>query len=298
MAPQRRNHRSVTVADRQQGMTMPSKQEGTFAWHEGRVWWQRQGEGPAVVLCHGTPWSSQLWDGVAASLAREWTVYRWDMIGYGRSEKRPEQDVSLGAQGALFADLLEHWQLERPAVVAHDYGGAVSLRAHLIHGRPFLAMVLVDVVALAPWGSPFFHLVGEHAAVFEQLPPDLHRALVEQYIRGASHRGLSPDALERLVAPWTGEGGQAAFYRQIAQADQRFTDEIEPSYATIDVPVHLIWGTEDSWIPPERARRLQSMIPGSTLQLIDGAGHLAQLDAPEEVTAAIHRALHSPGREP
>jgi pimeloyl-ACP methyl ester carboxylesterase len=275
---------------------MTGIRDDTFAWREGRVRWQRQGGGPAVVLCHGTPWSSELWDATAASLARQWTVYRFDMIGYGRSEQRPDQDVSLDAQGALFADLLHHWQLERPAVVAHDYGGAVSLRAHLLHCRPFSSITLVNVVALAPWGSPFFRLVGEHADVFEQLPPELHRALVEQYIRGASHRGLSPEALETLVAPWTGRQGQAAFYRQIAQADQRFTVEIEPSYATIDVPVHLIWGIEDRWIPPERAHRLHSMIPGSTLELIEGAGHLVQLDAPEALSAAIRRALRSPGQ--
>ena len=47
-----------------------------------------------------------------------------------------------------------------PHVVAHDYGGAVALRAHLIHGRHFSSMVLVDVVALAPWGSPAFRLLG------------------------------------------------------------------------------------------------------------------------------------------
>jgi pimeloyl-ACP methyl ester carboxylesterase len=272
---------------------MTSEPTRAFEWRDGRVRWQCQGEGPAVVLCHGTPWSSELWDGVAASLAHTRTVYRWDMIGYGRSEKHPGQDVSLGAQGALFAALLDHWELARPAVVAHDYGGAVCLRAHLLHGRAFSSMTLIDVVALAPWGSPFFRLVGQHAAVFEQLPQDLHRALVEQYIRGASHHGLSPDELEMLVDPWTGKQGQPAFYRQIAQAEQRFTDEIEPGYATIEVPVQIIWGTEDRWIPPDRAHRLHAMIPGSTLQLIDGAGHLVHLDAPDELTAAIHRALRS-----
>lgn len=45
------------------------------------------------------------------------------------------------------------------------------------------------------------------------------------------------------LSPWLGEVGQAAFYRQIAQADERFTDEIEPLYASLDEPVHLIWET-------------------------------------------------------
>ena len=71
--------------------------------------------------------------------------------------------------GHVFADLLAHWGLERPHVVAHDFGGAVSLRAHLLHGATFASLALIDVVALRPWGSPFFSLVNNHAEVFGQL---------------------------------------------------------------------------------------------------------------------------------
>ena len=47
------------------------------------------------------------------------------------------------------------------------------------------------------------------------------------------------------VTPWTGESGQAAFYRQIAQMDQRYTDAIEVQLASIRCPVQLLWGEED-----------------------------------------------------
>ena len=151
------------------------------------------------------------------------------MPGYGRSSKDPAHAVDLGVQGELFADLLAEWGLERPHVVAHDFGGAVSLRALLLHGASYASLALVDVVALRPWGSPFFRLVHEHADVFTQLPPAIHRGAVEAYVRGASHRGLSDDQLETLVEPWSDEEGQHAFYAQIAQADERFTDEVEPS---------------------------------------------------------------------
>lgn len=270
---------------------MPDPLHRSYAWRGDTVRWSRMGEGPPVVLCHGTPWSSRVWDGVAASLAPNWTVYRWDMLGYGVSDQREGQDVSLAAQGELLAELLDHWGLARPAVVAHDYGGAVSLRTHLLHARAYSTLVLIDVVALAPWGSPFFRLVHDHAHVFEQLPAELHRALVQQYVRGASHRGLSDDQLELLVAPWSGVEGQAAFYRQIAQADERFTDEVEPLYPTLDLPVHIVWGTDDTWIPPDRAHRLHELIPGSALRLIEGAGHLVHFDAPAELAVAVHDAL-------
>lgn len=92
-----------------------------------------------------------------------------------------------------------------------------------------------------------------------------------------------------LVAPWTTDAGQQAFYRQIAQADERFTDEIEPQYGSIDEPTHIIWGREDTWIPPERAVRLQLLIPGSSLAFIEAAGHLIQLDAPVALAAELTR---------
>lgn len=258
-----------------------------FSWRDGVVRWRVDGEGSPVVLCHGTPWSSWLWRGVTDVLASRHSVYRWDMLGYGRSDMREGQDVSLGAQGELFAALLDHWGLERPAVVAHDYGGAVALRAHLLHGRAFQSLALVDVVALAPWGSPFFTLVHDHAGVFQQLPGNLHEALVRAYIASASHQGLDEEALQHLVAPWVGPAGQAAFYRQIAQADQRFTDELEPLYGRIDLPVRIIWATEDTWIPVDRAHRLHRQIPGSSLQLIPDAGHLVQLDRGDALTVEL-----------
>ena len=51
------------------------------------------------------------------------------MPGYGLSSKQPGDAVHFGAQGAAFAALIEHWELDRPHVVAHDFGGAVSIRA-------------------------------------------------------------------------------------------------------------------------------------------------------------------------
>ena len=248
------------------------------------------GRGPPVVFCHGTPWSSALWAPIADAVSAEHTVYLWDMLGYGTSTMA-EGDVSLAAQGRVFADLLGHWDLAAPDVVAHDYGGAVALRAHLLHGAAYRSLALVDVVALAPWGSDFFRLVAENAAVFAALPAPLHEALVRAYIAGAAHRPLRADDLDLLVAPWLGDAGQAAFYRQIAQADQRYTDEVEPLYPTLDLPVQVVWGTEDTWIPVDRAHRLADLIPGARLDLVPDAGHLIQLDAPAHLTAILQRWL-------
>jgi pimeloyl-ACP methyl ester carboxylesterase len=260
----------------------------TFAWQGRRVKWGRDGTGPPLVFCHGTPWSSALWEPFADALSAEFSVYAWDMPGYGRSSMDSEHRVSLDVQDQVLSDLLAHWGLDRPHVVAHDYGGAVALRALLLRRCNFASLALVDVVALAPWGSDFFRLVREHSDVFAALPPAVHEGVVSAYVRGASHLGLDDRRLRTLVEPWLGAMGQAAFYRQIAQADQLYTDEVQSLYGSLDLPVLITWGTEDRWIPVQRAHELAAAIPGARLQLITNAGHLVQFDAPAELATILH----------
>jgi pimeloyl-ACP methyl ester carboxylesterase len=251
-----------------------------FDWRGRDVAWGRLGSGPPVVFCHGTPFSSRLWAPFARALQHDFTVYLWDMPGYGQSSKAPEHRVDFGVQGELFADLLREWGLDAPHVVAHDFGGAVSLRAHLLHGAGYRSLMLVDVVAIPPTGSPFFKFVQQHADAMSELPDHIHNAVVTAYIQGASHRGLRNDDLAALLEPWTTPEGKPAFYRQIAQTQEHYLEEIGDRLGTIDLPVRILWGSEDAWIAPEVAHRLAGLIPGATLQLIEGAGHLVQLDAP------------------
>jgi pimeloyl-ACP methyl ester carboxylesterase len=267
---------------------------GTYDWHGRGVHWELVGHGPPVVLCHGTPWSSWVWRSTAAALATVHRVYSWDMVGYGRSDKGAG-DVSLVEQGHVLAALIDHWQIDRPVLVAHDFGGAVALRTHLLHGVAARALVLVDVVALRPWGSPFFRLVAEHADVFARLPMNLHAALLREYIAGAGGPSLSLETVEHLIEPWTGSPqNQAAFYRQIAQADETFTDQIEPLYPTIDIPTLIVWGADDTWIPVDRADTLHRLIPGSVLQVVPDAGHLIQEQQPDRLNALIATWLADP----
>jgi pimeloyl-ACP methyl ester carboxylesterase len=107
-------------------------------------------------------------------------------------------------------------------------------------------------------------------------------------VRTASHRGLRREDLDALVAPWTGEAGQAAFYRQIAQADERYTAEVEPLLGRLEVPVRVLWGTQDTWIPVDRAERLAAALPDADVRLVPGAGHLIQLDAPVRLATELH----------
>jgi pimeloyl-ACP methyl ester carboxylesterase len=263
----------------------------TFEWAGRSIVWRAAGDGPAVVLCHGTPFSSEVWRPYADALAADFTVYTWDMPGYGRSSKRPEDPVDFASQAQAFAALLDRWSLDRPRVIAHDFGGAVSLRAHLTLGVPYASLMLVDPVAIPPVGSPFFRFVEEHPNVLTKLPAHIHEAVVRSYIRGASHPGFTDRELAALAAPWLTDAGPAAFYQQIADFDEAHLEEIQRGCPAIDIPVQILWGEQDAWIEAEHGRRLAELIPGAGFELIPGAGHLVQHDAPVVLADRIRRWL-------
>ena len=136
-------------------MSAPRRLTRAFEFEGQTVAYDMVGEGDPIVLVHGTPFSSFVWRSIARALARRHRVFLYDLLGYGQSEKRAGQDVSLAVQNKVFAALLNHWALDRPNIISHDFGGATVLRAHLIDRCDYRKLLLIDPVALRPWGSPF-----------------------------------------------------------------------------------------------------------------------------------------------
>ncbi|WP_350338023.1 alpha/beta fold hydrolase [Sessilibacter corallicola] len=81
--------------------------------------------------------------------------------------------------------------------------------------------------------------------------------------------------------------GKSEFYRQIAQADSKFTDEFQNKLADINAPVLILWGEEDQWIPCEQAYLLQSKIENSKLVTVPNTGHLVIEEDPVRLVKEI-----------
>ncbi|MDC0435066.1 alpha/beta hydrolase [bacterium] len=257
--------------------------DSVFDTSAGKVAAGCTGEGPPVLLAHGWPWSSYSWHRVIPGLAKKYRVYWYDMPGYGQSDKQADQRTSLDVQGQVFSEMIAHWRLNQPSVVAHDFGGATTLRAHLLHDCEFSHYVLMNVVAMRPWGSSFFDHVGRHVEAFLGLPPHIHEAVVTAYIQGAIVAGIDAGDLKQLVEPWLTKEGQKSFYRQFAEADERFTAEVEPQFGCVRCPTSILWGAADPWIPLDRGIALYRLMPNADFKTLEGIGHLPQLEAPEVV---------------
>ncbi|GEM81744.1 alpha/beta fold hydrolase [Vibrio superstes] len=258
----------------------------TFEYEGRLVKYGIKGEGEPIVLVHGTPWSSFNLRHLIQELSSEYTVYYFDLLGYGESDKS-DADVSLKIQNQLLEALLDHWQLKLPYIVGHDFGGTTVLRNHLLNKRKYKKIAVIDPVALSPWGSPFFKHIEKHEIAFAEVPDFIHAAIVDAYIKTAAYQPLSQATIDGILEPWSSEEGKRAFYRQIAQADSKYTDEFQDKFSEIDTPTLILWGEKDQWIPVEQAYLLHSKIKGSKLVTIPESGHLVIEEKPEILVKEI-----------
>ena len=89
------------------------------------------------------------------------------------------------------------------------------------------------------------------------------------------------------MAPWTGPDGQPAFYRRSPTTTSSSSSENERQLPELELPVRVLWGAEDAWIPLETGRRFAGLVPGAVLTEVPDAGHLVQYDAPVALATAL-----------
>jgi pimeloyl-ACP methyl ester carboxylesterase len=245
------------------------------------------GFGPPLILVHGTPTSSYIWRNVALRLADRFSVYVFDLPGFGQSERREGLGVSISNQARVLAELVEALDLDAPPIAGHDIGGATVLRAHLLEGVPFGCMALIDSVALRPWITPTTRHVKAHLDVYKTMPTETFEALVASHLRTATSYPMDEPTIETYLDQWKGEPGQKLYLQKDAQLDEGETADFESLLPSITVPVRIVWGENDAWLPPATAERLHELIPTSDLILLPDTGHFAMEDSPQEVAATL-----------
>ncbi|MGP4056101.1 alpha/beta fold hydrolase [Mycobacterium sp. 4D054] len=109
-------------------------------------------------------------------------------------------------------------------------------------------------------------------------PTPTHEALVTAHLRNGTHAGYRPGVLATYLAPWLGDDGQAAFYRQYRQLSQGDTADYEKLLGTVDTPVTLLWGRDDRILPAPHGDWIAQRIPTRSLTWIRDAGHLLPED--------------------
>jgi pimeloyl-ACP methyl ester carboxylesterase len=235
--------------------------------------------GPVVVLLHGLASSSQTWAGVLPLLGRHAHVIAPDLLGHGRSAKPRSGDYSLGAYAAGVRDLLITLGLDRATVAGHSFGGGVAMQ--FAYQFPELAQRLVLVssgglgravtVALRAATLPGTSMVLR--ALPAITPPWLTR-LARRMVPALDRPDLV--GMATAVASFTDRGARGAFAQTVRGALNLSGQRLEGTerlYLLADVPVLLVGGSEDTVIPVDHTTNAHDLLPGSHLEIFDGAGH-------------------------
>ena len=249
--------------------------------------YRRAGSGPTVLLVHGIPTSSRLWDAVGAELAAGFDVIAPDMLGYGESSKPLDRDVSISAQAELLSGLLEALGVGPATVVGHDIGGGVAQIMAVHEPGRLAALGLINAVCFDSWPIPAMLALKRSAPLAGRLPEGWVTGALAQGISREVPEGQAREAMRDGLAAWDRDPDSLrAFFRNVEALDSRHTQAIASELGGIAVPTHVVWGAADRFQKPEYATRLRDAIPGATLRMID-AGHFVPWARPAEVTAEV-----------
>ena len=256
--------------------------------HGNRVSYRSGGQGPLLVMIHGITSSSGSWETVLPALAERFTVLAPDLLGHGQSDK-PSGDYSLGSHACLVRDLMLTLGHESGTVVGHSLGGGIAMQ--LAYQFPELVerLVLVSSGGLGRQVSPFLRAVTLPGAELV-LPLIASRPLLDAggAVSGALGRiGLKVSSdlgqIAQGIASLNELGARRAFVhtaRSVIDAGGQRVDARDRLYLAEAVPSLLVWGSRDPIIPARHGVRAQELMPGSRLELFEGAGHFPHLDHP------------------
>jgi pimeloyl-ACP methyl ester carboxylesterase len=220
-------------------------------------------------------------------LAERHRVFVFDLLGFGDSERHVDQDVSVSVHGRVLGELMTIWGLRRPAVVGHDIGGAAVLRAHLIEGVPFARIALLDAVVLRPWITPRTRRMQREIESYRSLPDADLAASVREHLESATAHPLDRDVFTELFGQWDGPLGQALYLRNLTALDEADTQAFEPLLPSMSVPVLVLWGADDAWLPVSVSERVDSLIPNARRVIVPDAGHFIMEDQPQVIAEQL-----------
>jgi pimeloyl-ACP methyl ester carboxylesterase len=258
------------------------------------------GSGPPVVLMHGFPDSTHLYDRLVPYLAGRRPIVRFDFLGWGRSDKPAGYPYTAtnqaGDLAAVVGALDERLGTGPLVLVAHDASGPPAIDWALAHPGRVQTLVLLNTYyhwtpalrrppAIALYSTP---VIRAAARAVVRRRPDLDRRLytwqVGQFIQDPGERHLLVPQLYKQFLP-----ARPAFWRL---NDDLLGAVLARRWRIGDMrrfgpPVRVIFGARDRYLNPRVARNFAALFPHSELHLIDGAGHYVQVDQPQQVADLI-----------
>lgn len=241
-----------------------------------------RGEGDPVVFLHGFPTSSHLWQDVVPHVPPGHRVVVVDLLGFGRSDFPKGRDVSIRGHAERVLALLDALRIQRAALVGHDIGGGIAQYLAVRHPARVARLALVDSVAFDEWPTRDVKLAKASLPLTRYLPATWIVSVVQRDLqRGYTEYERGHLSVDKYLRPFGTPDGRDAFVEHLLALDSRETAALAPRLGDIVAPTAIVWGAHDPFLPTALGRRLQTSIPGATLDVLPDVRHFAPEEAPE-----------------
>lgn len=241
--------------------------------------YQRVGEGDPLVLVHGAGDDSRIWQPQLIDLADEFTVVAWDEPGAGRSSDLPE-GFTLGGFADGLAALIESLGMGPAHVAGLSWGGTVVLELYRRHPALVATLIMIDTYAGWKGSLPADEVQARVAGARRMLAAPS----AESDPTPGLFAGDPPEDFVPLLAAMATDVRPGTLAQELAIMAQADLSDLLPH---VGVPTLLLWGDSDPRSPLAVARQFEEAIPDAELVVIEGAGHISNLERPEQVNAAV-----------
>jgi pimeloyl-ACP methyl ester carboxylesterase len=270
----------------------------TVTLHGREVAYLGAGDGPVLLLIHGMAGTCENWHEVIEPLARNHTVIAPDLPGHGVSAGGPG-DYSLGNLAAGLRDLLLVLGHDRATLVGHSLGGGIAMQFAYQFPEMVDRLVLVSSGGLGLEVSPVLRAAALPGAdLFIAATASTGQKVGGAIGRGLSAIGMKPAAdvaeVARGYASLSEPGRRKAFLatlRSVVGTEGQRVSATDRFYLAEEVPVLIVWGARDPIIPARHGEEAHASLPGSELEIFEGAGHMPQLEQPVHFIAVLERFL-------
>jgi 3-oxoadipate enol-lactonase len=267
--------------------TIAQNQNGTRKVVRGiEITYEDVGSGPSVVLLHGYPFNRSMWADQMAELKKHHRVIVPDLRGHGGSAV--SQAASMQSMATDVASLLETLNISRATIGGLSMGGYVALAFYRLFPLRVRSLVLADTRAQADTDD------GKQNR--EQQAEKALREGMEGIADGLLPKLLAPETVTKhpeivkrlrgMMAETNPEGAAAALRGMAGRQDQT------SFLSRIIAPTLILVGSEDAITPVADSELMHREIGGSRLKIIEGAGHVSNLERPEEFNAALVKFLN------
>lgn len=246
------------------------------------------GDGPVVLLLHGTYWS-RVWLPVMGDLAAEGLrPVAVDLPGFGRSAGeltlRTATLPELAAWVTRFARALG--VAEPVSVAGHDVGGGIAQRLLVSDSIDVGAFALVNGVSYDSWPVPKVARFRDPDIVAATSAHDLVEIRREAVITALARPATDAEVTEYLE-PLTEERVARSWMALAGAADKRYTLELLPALRASVTPKLLVWGEDDPFQKIQYAERFAAEMPNTRLVRVPNAGHIPTENEPRAVADTL-----------